>query len=93
MIRLIILLALAYLAYRYLGWYVAGGVSVAYLLLAFILGTVNANRNRRRTDTLIHEKLSEGEKAHLGAVAEHEKAMEAHKAQFDPELRKKLGPQ
>ena len=93
MIRLIILLVIAYFGYRYYGWYGAGGVIIAYLLLTFILASINANRNRQKADSLLHQKLSDEEKAHLGAVGDHEKAMEAHKAQFDPELRKKLGPQ
>jgi len=33
------------------------------------------------------------EKHHLSAVGDHQKAMEDHRAQFDPELRKSRGSQ
>jgi hypothetical protein len=93
MIRLLVLIVVAYLAYRYYGWYAAGGIIVAYFLLTWILASVNAGRSRQKADTLIHQKLSDAERTHLGAVGEHERAMDAHKAQFDPDLRKKMGPQ
>jgi hypothetical protein len=90
MIRILVFAVLAYLAYRYThNWYAVGGVLLAYVLYGLILGLVGARRDRRNADTLLHRKLSDAEKAHFGAMAEHQQAMQAHKAQFDPELRKK----
>lgn len=90
MLRILVFAVLGYLAYRYThNWYVVGGVALAYILFGLIAAMVGSNRNRRSTDTLLHQKMSDAEKAHFGAVADHQHAMEAHKAQFDPELRKK----
>jgi hypothetical protein len=71
-------------------WFVVGGVAVAYVLYGIIAGAMSSSRNRRNTHALLQQKLSDAEKAHMGAVADHQKAMDAHKAQFDPELRKKM---
>jgi disulfide bond formation protein DsbB len=90
MIRILVFGVLAYLAYRYThNWYAVGGVVLAYILYGIILGAMSGSRNRRDTTTLLGQKMSDAEKAHFGAVAEHQDAMQAHKAQFDPELRKK----
>ncbi len=91
MIRFIIFAVLAYLAYRYLhNWYAVAGVAVVYLVYLAVMSALGAKRNRERTSSLLSHKLSDEEKAHLGAVADHQRAMDAHKAQFDPDLRKKL---
>lgn len=90
MVRILVFAVLGYLAYRYThNWYVVGGVALAYILYGVIAGIVGSNRNRRSADTLLHQKMSDAEKTHFGSVAEHQQAMQAHKAQFDPELRKK----
>jgi hypothetical protein len=71
-------------------WFVVGGVAVAYVLYGIIAGAMTTARTKRNTEALLHQKLSDAEKAHMGAVAEHQRAMDAHKAQFNPELRKKM---
>ncbi len=91
MIRFIVFAVLAYLAYRYLhSWYAVAGVIVVYILYFALMSALGAKRNRERTSSLLSQKLSDAEKAHLGAVSDHQKVMDAHKAQFDPDLRKKL---
>jgi hypothetical protein len=90
MIRFLIFAVLAYLAYRYTHtWYVVGGVVLAYILYGLIASALSSKRNRANAHTLLQQKMSDAEKAHFGAVADHQQAMQAHKAQFDPELRKK----
>ncbi len=90
MIRILVFAAFGYLAYRYThNWYVVGAVALAYIAYGVLAGALGSSRNRRSADTLLHQKLSDEEKAHFGAVADHQQAMQAHKAQFDPELRKK----
>lgn len=91
MLRIIILLALAYFGFRYYGWIGAVGVIGAYVLLLVILGAVNASRTRRDARQLVDRKLSAAEKTHLTATQEHQQRMHEHKAQFDPELRKSRG--
>jgi hypothetical protein len=90
MLRILVFAALGYLVYRFThNWYAVGGVASAYVLSGIVVAMVSSNRNRRNADTLLHQKMSDAEKAHFGAVTEHQQAMHAHKAQFDPELRKK----
>lgn len=90
MIRLLIFAVLGYLAYRYThNWYAVGGVALAYVLYGMVAGILSGKRNRASTHTLLNQKMSEAEKAHFGAVADHQQAMHEHRAQFDPELRKK----
>jgi hypothetical protein len=90
MLRILVFAVLGYLVYRFThNWYAVGAVAVAYVLYGAIAAMVSSNRNRRRADMLLHQKMSDAEKAHFGATAEHQQAMQAHRAQFDPELRKK----
>jgi hypothetical protein len=91
MIRFFVFAVLAGAGYYFThNWFVVGGVAAAYVLYGIIAGVMDSARNRRTTDALLHQKLSDAEKAHMGAVAEHQRAMDAHKAQFNPELRKKM---
>jgi cation transport ATPase len=91
MMWLMIIAVLAYLAYRYThSWYAAAAVPIVFVVIRVLMTTLTASRARRSTDTLLHRKLSEAEKAHLDSVSDHQKAMHAHKAQFDPELRKRM---
>jgi hypothetical protein len=91
MIRLIVFALLAYLAYHYThNWYAVIGVGVAYVLYGLIAGAMGSSKARQSTDTLLHRKMSDAEKAHFGAASDHQRAMDEHKAQFDPDLRKKL---
>lgn len=90
MIRFLIFAVLAYVAYRYThNWYAVAGVALAYVLYGVIMSALGSNSDRSKTQSLLGQKLSDAEKAHLGAVADHQRAMDTHKAQFDPELRKK----
>lgn len=91
MLRIIILAALAYFAFRYYGWIGAAGVIGVYVLLLVILGAINANRSRHAAHQLVGRKLSAAEKTHLATTQEHQEKMLDHKAQFDPELRKTRG--
>jgi hypothetical protein len=91
MMRFFVFAVLAAAGYYFThNWFVVGGVAVAYVLYGIIADAMATSRNRRNTDALLHQKLSDAEKAHMGAVAEHQHAMDAHKAQFNPELRKKM---
>jgi Flp pilus assembly protein TadB len=94
-LRIIVLGALAYFAYKYYSWPGAIGVIGAYVLLYVILSIVgrmlNASRSRRQAQRIINQKLSDAEKKHLAATSEHNQAMQDHKAQFDPDLRKSRG--
>jgi hypothetical protein len=82
--------ALAAVYYFTRQWWPVGALAAAYILYSVIAGALGSARAKRSTNALLNRKLSEEEKAHLDAQAEHQKAMYAHKAQFDPELRKKL---
>jgi hypothetical protein len=88
MLRIIVLLIVAYFAYRYVGWPGPVGVIAAYAILVVVLNAINANRARHQTHHMLGQKLSDDEKAHLASVREHQQVMHDHKAQFDPELRK-----
>ena len=88
MLRIIILAVIAYFGWRYYGWYGAVGVIGVYVLLVFVLSTINASRTRKGAQRLIDQKLSDAEKAQLAATQEHQHAMHDHMAQFNPELRK-----
>jgi uncharacterized membrane protein len=94
MLKLAIVAVAAYVAWRYYGWHGAAAVICAYLLLSaviWILTRTSANAARQEAARHMSRKLSEDEKAHLAATREHQQAMLDHKAQFDPELRKR-GP-
>jgi len=93
MLLLIIFAVLGYFAYHRFGWPGVVVDAVAYIALTLILGSLRAQARRREADRVVGTKLSEDEKRHLGAVAEHQRAMEDHRAQFDPELRKSRGSQ
>jgi hypothetical protein len=88
MLRIVVLLAVAYFAYRYFGWPGPVGVIAVYAIFVAVLSSINANRMRHQTHHVLGRKLSDDEKAHLTSVREHQQAMHDHRAQFDPELRK-----
>ena len=90
MIRFIVFALLAGAAYYFTrNWMLVAAVACVYILYSVLAGIIASSKAKQRTDTLLHRKLSEDEKKHLAGVAEHQQAMHAHKAQFDPELRKK----
>ena len=92
MLRLIIVAALAYLAWRYFGLAGAAVVIAAYIVLSAILWTMTragASSARKESQRRVSSQLSEAEKAHFAAVREHQQTMHEHKSQFDPELRKR----
>lgn len=88
MLRIVVLLIVAYFAYRYFNWPGPIAVIAAYAILVGVLSAVNANRARHQTHHILNRKLSDDEKTHLAATREHQQAMHDHRAQFDPELRK-----
>jgi hypothetical protein len=95
-LRIIILAVAVYLGWHYFGWRGAAGVVGAYILWLIIVnvassitGGVNARTARGHAAELMHHKLTDEEKAHYSAAREHERAMTDHRAQFDPELRKR----
>jgi hypothetical protein len=89
MMWLLVFAAAAYGGYRWNGWPGAalGALVAAGLWLAARL--LRARADRAAAEALARTRLSEAEKAHARAVAEHQAAMDAHRAQFDPELRRK----
>ncbi len=92
MIKLAIVAVAAYVAWRYYGWHGAAAVVGVYLLFSIVswmLTKASANAARQEAARHMSRKLSEDEKAHLAATHEHQRAMHDHKAQFDPELRKR----
>lgn len=91
MLLFIVFAVAGYFAYRQFGWSGAAGALVAYLLLSWIVRAAQASRRRQEADRVVSRKLSADEKQHLGDVSERQKAMEDHRAQFDPELRKSRG--
>lgn len=93
MIRLILLVVIAYFIYLRFGWPGVAGAIVAYIILILIINALNASKTRQKANQLVSQKLSDDEKTHLSAVREHQEAMEDHRAQFDPELRKSRGQQ
>ncbi len=89
MLWLLVFAFAAYAGYRWNGWTGAalGVVAVGVVRLATRL--LRARADCAAADALARSKVSDAEKAHARAVAEHQAAMEAHRAQFDPELRRK----
>ncbi|MDQ6781379.1 MAG: hypothetical protein M3Z37_09550 [Candidatus Eremiobacteraeota bacterium] len=91
MLLFIVFAVAGYFAYRQFGWPGAAGALVAYVLASILMRASQANRRRQEAERVISRKLSADEKLHLGNVSEHQKAMEDHRAQYDPELRKSRG--
>ncbi|HXW50388.1 MAG TPA: hypothetical protein VEJ41_00240 [Candidatus Acidoferrales bacterium] len=91
MIRLIVFAVLGYVVYRFThNWYIAVIAAVVlYVVYGIVVNAMSSSRNRSSTTSLLNQKMSEAEKTHFSQQAEHQQAMDAHKAQFDPELRKK----
>ena len=94
MLNLLIFALLAYVAWRYYGWRGAEVVAAAYVIVSiawWLVARISASAARQEAARHASLKLSEAEKAHLAATREHQQAMLDHKAQFDPDLRKR-GP-
>ncbi|MBC5804773.1 MAG: hypothetical protein DLM53_08435 [Candidatus Eremiobacter antarcticus] len=88
MLQIVILLAVAGFAYVRFGWLAAAGVIAAYIAFVLVTGANKKETMRKQTNSLVSRKLSEDEKDHYTLVDEHQNRMDAHRAQFDPELRK-----
>jgi|GEM_PF-2376363 len=93
MLLFIIFAVLGYFAYTRFHWPGVAADAVVYVILVAVLQSAGARRRRADADRVVGTKLSEEEKFHLGQVSEHQRKMEDHRAQFDPELRKSRGPQ
>jgi len=91
MILFIIFAVLGYFAYTRYHWTGVALDVVAYIALAVVMQSARARKRRLDADRVVGTKLSDDEKRHLAASAEHQRAMEDHRAQFDPELRKSRG--
>lgn len=88
MLQIVILVALAGFAYVRFGWPAAAGVIVAYIGFVIVTGANKKEAMRKQANRLVSRKLSEDEATHYTLVNEHQTTMDAHRAQFDPELRK-----
>jgi cell division protein FtsN len=88
MLQIVILLAVAGLVYVRFGWLAAAGVVAGYIGFVVITGAKKKEAMLKQTNSLVGRKLSEDEKGHYTLVDEHQNRMDAHRAQFDPELRK-----
>jgi len=84
----IIFAVVGYFAYRQFGWVGVAGDVIVYLAVVVAMRSAAERRRRLEADRIVRTKLSEEEKHHLSAVSDHQKAMEDHRAQFDPELRR-----
>ena len=88
MLLLLVFAVLGYFAYRAFGWTGAIVDVIAYAVVAFSVRAVGERNRQRAANQILRTKLSDDEKRHLTATAEHQAAMDAHRAQFDPEFRK-----
>ncbi len=92
MLKLVIFAVLAYLAWRYYGWHGAAAVAAAYVVLSIVwwlMARISASAARQEAARHMSAKLSDDEKAHLAATRDHQQVMADHKAQFDPDLRRR----
>ncbi len=88
MLLFLVFVVLGYFAYRYFGWIGVGGDAVAYIAVAVLMANARARSRRAAADRIVGTKLSDDEKRQFTASAEHHAAMDAHRAQFDPEFRR-----
>jgi hypothetical protein len=76
LLQWILLLAVAYAAYRWLGgWPEAAGVVALYLVGSYWYRSSRAHSERVKGALIISAPLSDSEKAHMGAIAERNERM------------------
>jgi hypothetical protein len=71
----IVVLVVAYFAYRYLGWPAAAGTVVIYLLGSYLYRSSREASERVKGALIISTPLSAEEKAHMGDMAERNQRM------------------
>lgn len=77
MVQWIVVLALAYAAYHFLGnnWWAAGGVIVLYLVGSYWYRKSREHSDRIQGAIIVGTKMSDEERAHMGVVAERNQQM------------------
>ena len=82
MVQWILVLALAYVAYHFLGnnWWAAGAVIVLYLVGSYFYRRSREQHDRVQGAIIVGTKLSDEERAHMGVVADQKQRIAERQA-------------
>ena len=75
MLQYILLILVAYLAYRYFGWTGAAIVIVAWFVLGYLYRWMQARSSTNAAVQVISNPLSDAEKLHLNVTRERDQRM------------------